>query len=120
MFSDNLDTCVLIPAIRRYRPHPWADHTDGTDDTKSREEWWRQYNQTTDQRGALLLDSDCYIPPLLGAQDQAVETATRVECDAYQKPELCWAVFHFPGDTQTRQHTTESLARDIRGAQTAW
>jgi hypothetical protein len=50
---------------------------------------------------------------------QAVETATRVECDAYQKPEVCWAVFHFPGDTQTHQHTTESLARDICGAQRA-
>ena len=76
----------------------------------------RQYKQTTDQRGALLLDSACYTPPLLGAQDQAVETATRVECDAYQKPELWGAVFHCPGDTQTNQHTTESLALDIRGA----
>ena len=70
-------------------------------------------NHSLNQRGALLPDSACYMPPLLGAQDHAVETAKRVECDAYQKPELCWAVFHFPGDTQTHQHTTESLARDI-------
>ncbi len=30
----------------------------------------------------------------------------------------CWAASHSPDDIQTDQHTTESLARDIRGAQT--
>jgi hypothetical protein len=72
-----------------------------------------------DPPGAPLLDSAYYIPALLEAQDLAGKTARRVEYGACLKHALCWAASHSPEDIQTDQHTMESLARDIRGAQTA-
>ncbi len=71
-----------------------------------------------DPPGAPLLDSACCIPALLEAEDLAGETVRRVEYGACLQHELCWAASHSPEDIQTDQDTAESLARDIRGAQT--
>jgi hypothetical protein len=67
------------------------------------------------------LDYAYYIPALLEApsQDLAGEMARRVEYGASLKHNLCWAASHSPEDIKTDQHTMESLARGICGAQTA-
>ena len=72
-----------------------------------------------DPPGVPLLDSACYIPALLEAQHLAGETARRVEYGACLQHEFCWAASHSPEDIQTDQHTIETLALDICGAQTA-
>ncbi len=73
------------------------------------------------------MDSACFIPPLLDAQDLAGETARGVENGACLQHEVATnSAGRLPilqeifKQTSTPRTGTESPARDIRGAQTAW